>query len=282
MNRGNNNSPPRVIVIEPKNRFGLINIHELWQFRELLQVLTVRDIRIRYKQTALGVLWVILQPLVAMVVFTMVLHDAAGLSSPSNIPYPIYTFSGLVIWNYFSDALTRSSRSLLADTALIAKIYFPRLMAPLASIIAPLFDFMFAFAILFAMMFYYDMHFTWRLLLAAPIILVTALCASAFGVWLAALNVEYRDIAYAVPMALNMWMFLSPVVYSPSKLGGTLKIIYALNPMAGILMAFRWCMLGRGTVDWGIFAVSMVVLTACLIGALAYFKRVERTFADAI
>ena len=269
-------------VIEPPRGWRLLGIRELWQFRELLQMLTLRDIKIRYKQTVLGIGWAVLQPFVAMVVFTIVLNRAAGVSSAPGIPYPVYTYSGLVIWLYFADAITRSSKSLVTNTVLVSKVYFPRLIAPLSAVVAPLFDSFFASVILLAIIFVYGLSISWTILFAPLVVMAAVLCATAFGVWLAALNVEYRDIGYAVPIAVQMGMFLTPVVYAPTNLGGTLKLIYSLNPMAGIVIAFRWSILGRGSVDWSIVFPSIGVLVFVLVSGILYFRRVERTFADAI
>jgi lipopolysaccharide transport system permease protein len=260
----------------------VVDLRELWQFRELFLMLTLRDVRIRYKQTVLGIGWAIIQPFAAMVVFTVVLNGAAGVQSEPGVPYPVYVFSGLVIWLYFSDAIGRASRSLVTNNMLVSKVYFPRLIAPFSGVAAPLIDFGLALIILFALMLWFGVGLHWTVILILPLLLATMLCAAAFGVWLAALNVEYRDIGYAVPLVVQLGLFLTPVVYSPSNVHGVLRVIYSLNPMAGIVMAFRSSLLQRGTVDWDVFATSMAVLVAVLVTGIFYFHRVEKTFADAI
>lgn len=269
-------------VIEPSDGWQFLGLKELWQFRELLRALTLRDVKIRYKQTILGMGWAVLQPFFAMVVFTVALNGAAGVQPEPGIPYPIYTYSGLVIWLYFSDAITRASKSLATNNMLVSKVYFPRLIAPLSGVAAPVLDFGIAMAILFVLMVWYGIGFSWTLLLTPLLLLAAVICATAFGVWLAALNVEYRDIGYAVPLAVQLWMFLTPVVYSLTNVEGALRIVYSLNPMAGIVIAFRWSVLHRGHVDWGMFVPSMAVLALVLVGGVMYFRRLERTFADSI
>lgn len=273
---------PSPVIIAPPSGLRLLGCSELWQFRELLLVLTKRDIRIRYKQTLLGMGWAVVQPFFAMVVFTIALNGAAGVQADEGVPYPIYTYSGLVIWLYFSEALTRASKSLVANNMLVSKVYFPRIIAPLSGIAAPLADFVVAFVILLLLMLWYGVGFSWTLALVPLFLLATILCAAAFGIWLAALNVEYRDIGYAVPLAVQLWMFLTPVVYSLKDIRGPLRIIYAINPMAGIVVGFRWSVLNNGSVEWRVFAPSMAVLLVVLVGGIIYFRHLERTFADSI
>jgi lipopolysaccharide transport system permease protein len=271
-----------VTIIEPGGGWQAIGLKEIWHHRELLRMLTMRDVKVRYKQTILGMGWAVFQPFVAMVVFTVVLNGVAGVQSEPGVPYPVYVYAGLVIWLYFSDAITRASRSLVTNNILVSKVYFPRLIAPLSGIAAPVIDFGLAMTILIILMLWYGVGVSWTLLLVPPLFLATMLCASAFGIWLSALNVEYRDIGYAVPLIVQLGMFLTPVVYSPSSLHGPLRVIYSLNPMAGIVMAFRWAVLARGSVDWGVFAPSMLVLVVILVSGVLFFRRIERNFADAI
>lgn len=271
-----------VTVIEPTRRLDRSSLAEIWHSHELLLMLTVRDLKIRYKQTLLGVGWAVLQPFAMMVVFTIVLNGVAGVQSEPGVPYPIYVYAGLIIWLYFSDAITRASRSLVTNNMLVSKVYFPRLIAPLSGVAAPLVDFGLAMAILFVLMLWYRIDLSWTLLLVLPLLVAALLCAAAFGIWLAALNVEYRDIGYAVPLVVQLGMFLTPVVYSPAGLHGILRIIYSLNPMAGIVMTFRWAVLHKGPVDWGILASSMTVIVVVLISGLVFFRHVEQSFADTI
>lgn len=271
-----------VTVIEPSRGWQLFGLREVWQFRELLHVLTMRDVKIRYKQTLLGMGWAVLQPFFAMVVFSITLNGVAGVQSEPGVPYPIFAYSGLLIWLYFSDAVTRASKSLVANNILVSKVYFPRLIAPLSGVAAPVVDFAIALAILVALMVWYGIAFSWTLLLVPLFLLAAVLCATAFGVWLAALNVEYRDIGYVVPLVVQLWMFLTPVVYAASDANGTMRVIYSLNPMAGIVTGFRWSVLHSGRVDWSVFVPSMTVMAVVLTGGVLYFRRLERTFADSI
>jgi lipopolysaccharide transport system permease protein len=273
--------PPTTVVVPPKGWQGP-GLRELWRYRELLRVLSMRDVRIRYKQTILGMGWAVLQPFMAMVVFSIVLNGAAGVQSEPGIPYPIFTYSGLVLWLYFSEALTRASKSLVTNNMLVSKIYFPRLVAPLSGVLAPLVDFVIAFVILIVMMVVYRVPLSWPILLAPVFVLAAILCATAFGVGLSALNVEYRDIGYAVPLAVQLWLFLTPVVYPATNVTGALQVIYSLNPMAGIISGFRWAVIGGSAPNWLQVATSSIVLLVVLVAGELYFRRVERTFADAI
>lgn len=271
-----------VTAIKPSGRWRLSDMTEILAARELLWMLTLRDIRVRYKQTVLGIGWAVLQPVFGMVVFTIVLHRAAGLSSPKGIPYPIYVYSGLAVWLYFADATTRASMTIVTNRALVTKVYFPRLIAPLSGVFAPLLDFAFALLVLFALMLFYGTAVGWSLL-ALPLFIVAAVfTAMAFGVLLAALNVQYRDIMYAVPLAVQLGLFLTPVVYDPSHLDGLIKWIYSLNPMAGVVMGFRWSILHRATLDWSVVLISQLTMLSILVLGIVYFRRVERTFADAV
>lgn len=269
-------------VIEPSKGWQFIGFRELWQYRELARSLTMRDIKVRYKQTVLGLGWAILQPVFAMVVFSIALNRAAGVQSEPGIPYPVYTYAGLVIWLYFADALNRASASLVTNNMLVSKVYFPRLIAPLSGVASPVIDFVIAMVVLLLLMAGYNMAISWTLLLTPLLLLAGVLCAAAFGVWLAALNVEYRDVGYAVPLFVQLWLFLTPVAYSVDNVHGILRLVYSLNPMAGIVIAFRWAVLHRGRADWSVFASSMGVLVVVLVTGLLYFRRVERNFADSI
>lgn len=269
-------------VIEPSIGWHVRGLTEIWHYRELLRALTMRDIKVRYKQTLLGLGWAIIQPFFAMVVFTIALHQAAGVQSDTGIPYPVYSYSGLVIWLYFADAINRASASLVTNNMLVSKVYFPRLIAPLSGVAGPVLDFAIAMVVLVLLMVWYGVDLQWTLLLTPLLLLAAVLCATAFGVWLAALNVEYRDIGYAVPLFVQMWLFLTPVAYSLENVRGPLRLVYSLNPMAGIVIAFRWAVLHRGRADWGIFASSMAVLLVVLISGVLYFRRLERNFADSI
>jgi lipopolysaccharide transport system permease protein len=210
------------------------------------------------------------------------LNGAAGEHSEPGVPYPIFSYAGLLVWQYFSEGVNRASKSLVTNSVLVSKVYFPRLVAPLSGVLAPLVDFAIAFVILIGLMAYYGTSVSWNLLLVVPFLLIAILCASAFGILLAALNVEYRDVGYAVPISLQLWMFLTPVVYPAEHVHGALRVIYALNPMATVVAGFRWAILGSSAPDWDLALPSMLVLALVFFGGVMYFRRTERTFADAI
>jgi len=216
------------------------------------------------------------------VVFTIVLHRGVGVASEPGIPYPIYTFSGLIIWQYFSEALQRSSRSLTANNVLVTKVYFPRLVAPLSGILFPLLDLAIAFVVLVGMMIYYDFGISWTIVLVVPLVVATLMTAAAFGVGLAAMNVEYRDIGQAVPVSLQLWMFLTPVFYAASSITGPLKALDWVNPMSNILQAFRWSVIGTDPPDLWPSVTSAALTLIILVCMLRYFERMQRSFADAI
>ncbi len=270
------------VVIEPHRGWRGIGLRELWRFRELVRALAGRDIKIRYKQTLLGFVWAILQPFMLMVVFTFMLHGVGKVAGDPNLPYPIFSFSGLVLWQYFSDSVSRSAISLVSNNVLVSKVYFPRLAAPLSGVVAPMLDFTIAFVMLVGMMAWYGIAPTalmpWALLFMA----MTAITALAFGVWLAALNVEFRDVGYAVPLLMQIWMFAGPVAFSAANVSGVRRWVFALNPMGGIILGFRRAMLGHGPFEWWMVGVGFGITVVVLVTGLMYFARVERTFADAI
>lgn len=270
------------VVIEPHHGWRGIGLRELWRFRELVRALAGRDIKIRYKQTLLGFLWAVLQPFMLMVVFTFMLHGVGNVAGDPGLPYPIFSFSGLVLWQYFSDSVSRSAISLVSNNVLVSKVYFPRLAAPLSGIVAPMLDFVIAFVMLLGMMLWYGIAPTHLMPWAILFLLMTAITAMAFGVWLAALNVEFRDVGYAIPLLMQLWMFAGPVAFSASNVSGVRKWVFALNPMGGILLGFRRAMLGKGPFEWWMVGVGFSISVVMLVTGLLYFNRVERTFADAI
>lgn len=275
-------SDPVEVHIEPTHGWQGFGVREVLDNLELLRSLTMRDVIIRYKQTILGMAWAVLQPLMAMVVFALVLNGAAGVRSEPGVPYPIFSYAGLLVWLYFSEGVNRASKSLVTNSLLVTKVYFPRLVAPLSGVLAPLVDFAIAFVILLGLMAYYGTHLSWTLTLVVPFLLIAIVCATAFGIWLAALNVEYRDVGYAVPLALQLAMFLTPVVYPAQHVHGALRVIYAINPMATVVAGFRWAILGSAAPDWDLALPSMLVLAFVFVTGVMYFRRTERTFADAI
>jgi lipopolysaccharide transport system permease protein len=268
-------------IIEPSRGWLGLNFRELWDYRELLYFLTWRDVKVKYKQTIIGAGWAILQPLVTMVVFTLVFKTIADMPS-DNIPYPIFTYTALLPWNLFAGALNRSTVSLVAQSNLISKVYFPRMIIPLSATISGLVDFVIAFVILLAMMFWYRIVPTVAVLSLPLFVIIALVAALAVGLWLSALNVRYRDVGQAIPFLVQIWMFASPVAYSISALPEKWRLLYSLNPLAGVIEGFRWAMLRKETPDFVVIGISTVAMIALLLSGIVYFKRTERTFADLI
>jgi homopolymeric O-antigen transport system permease protein len=255
-----------------------VNLRELWEYRELAYLLAWRDITIRYKQTVFGATWVVIQPLLLMVAFSVFFGQLAKV--PSNgIPYPIFSYTALLPWNYFSQSLMRSSNVLVGSTALITKVYFPRLLLPISSVLSPLFDFGVAFLVLVAMMVYYQFWPTPAMLMA-PVLLLLALMASlGVGMWLSALNVDYRDFANVLPFLVQVWMFGTPVAFPSTLLEEPWRTLYGLNPMTGVIEGFRWALLGQELMLWQL-VLSASVSIALMVSGAFYYRRAERTFAD--
>lgn len=265
----------------PDRGFFDLDLGDLWHFRELLYFLFLRDIKIRYKQTALGAGWAILQPLLTMVVFTLIFGGLAKVSS-DGAPYPIFSYAALLPWNFFAHGVSRSSSSLVENAQLITKVYFPRLVLPIATAIAPIVDFAIAFVILLAMMAWYRITPTWRMT-TLPIFLGLAFASSlAISLWLSAINVRYRDVRHAVPFLVQFGLFVSPVAYPASAVREQWQLVYSLNPMVGVIEGFRWALLGNITPNWTAVAISAAAVAALLVGGLLYFKKMELTFADVI
>jgi lipopolysaccharide transport system permease protein len=270
-----------VTIIEPARGWLSLNLHEIWAYHELVYFLIWRDVKVRYKQTVIGAIWVILQPLMTMVVFTLVFNRIAKISS-DGLPYPIFAYAALLPWNLFAGALNRSGNSLVGQSNLISKVYFPRLIIPLSATVSGVVDFAIAFVILIAMMVWYGIAPNWGVL-ALPLFILLALAAAfSVGLWLSALNVRYRDVGYALPFLVQLWLFASPVAYPTSVVPEQWQFLYSLNPMAGVIEGFRWALLGKAQPDFGVIAVSGAAVIAVLFGGLVYFKRTERTFADVV
>jgi lipopolysaccharide transport system permease protein len=270
-----------VLVIQPTRGWRHINLREIWRYRELLYFFTWRDIKVRYKQTVIGVLWAVIQPFLTMVVFSVFFGRLAKIPS-EGIPYPIFVYTGLLPWTYFSQSLTRSSESVVASANLIRKVYFPRLVTPISASLSALVDFFISFAILLALMLYYKFLPTIGVFLFPVLVLLTFLCSTGIGFWLSALNVMYRDIRYAVPFVVNLGMFLTPVIYPVSIIPERYSWILYLNPMAGIIESFRATILGYKSIPvFGlIFSVGITLL--CFVSGVFYFRRMEKTFADVV
>lgn len=269
------------VVIEPKKGWAPVDLRELWRFRELLYFLAWRDIKVKYKQTALGVVWAVLQPVLAMLIFSFIFGRLASIPS-EGAPYPVFVLTGLLFWNYFAAVLTQSTTSLVTGANLVSKVYFPRLIIPASSAIAALIDFLIGFAVLVAIMLWYGVGLNAGMLLAPVIMVVTLVNAVGFGIWLSALNVRYRDIQYAVPFLVQIWMFASPVIYPSSLLGEKWSWLMYLNPMSGVIEAIRPLMLSNKAIPWEGLAVSAAIGIAVFLGGVFYFRRVERHFADVI
>ena len=270
-----------VTRIEPSRSWPSLNLKEIWEYRELLYFLIWRDVKVKYKQTIIGAGWAILQPLITMIVFTLVFKKIADIRS-DNIPYPIFAYTALLPWNLFAGALNRSTVSLVTQVSLISKVYFPRLIIPLSATISGIIDFAIAFVLLVGMMFWYGIVPT-AAVLSLPLFITIALVAAlSVGLWLAALNVRYRDVGHTVPFLIQIWMFASPVAYPVSVIPEKWRLLYSLNPLAGVIEGFRWAMLGKESPDFVVIAISAIAMIALLFSGIVYFKRTERTFADLI
>lgn len=274
-----NNLP--MAVYEPTRGWLSLRLNEIWQYRELLYFLTWRDVKIRYKQTALGVAWAVLQPLITMVIFSVIFGQLASLPS-DGIPYPVFSYAALLPWGLFSGALQRAGTSLVANSNLITKVYFPRLVIPFSAVAAGLLDFLIAFVVLMGLMLFYKIQLTWMILTIPLFMLLAVLTALAVSLWLSALNVQYRDVQHIIPFMIQAWMYASPVAYSAGLIPtGPWRIIYGLNPLAGVIQGFRWALLGASPSD-ELLIVSVVIVFILLTSGLYYFRRMERTFADVI
>lgn len=267
-------------LIEPPHGLAALKLRELWSYRELVYFLTWRDVLVRYKQAVLGVAWAVLQPVLTMIVFSVIFGNLIGVSSGS-VPYPVFSFTALLPWQLFAGSMQRSGTSLVASAGLITKVYFPRLVIPLSSVLGGLVDFAISFLVLIALMAYYHMTPTWNALWIPAFVLLTLVTAFAVGLWLSALNVLYRDVQYIIPFLIQLWMYLSPVVYPVTYIRGKWQFLYALNPMVGVIQGFRWALLG-GDPPSKLLAVSVAVVLFILVTGLYYFRRMERTFADIV
>jgi len=275
-------SEPSTIYIKPTTGLAALNLRDLWVYRELVFFMIWRQLKVRYKQTALGALWAIIQPLMTMIVFNFIFGNVAKVPT-DNIPYPIFSYTALLPWGLFTTALNQASRSLTTNQNMVTKIYFPRLVLPISSVLAGLVDFAIAFVILIGLMFYYGVTPAWNVLWTLPFFLLLSIIA-ALGVslWLSAINVQYRDVNYALPFITQFWLFITPVAYSASVISEKWQLVYSLNPMAGVVNGFRWALLGAGTGPDLALWVSVIISLVILVSGLFYFRNMERTFADTI
>lgn len=270
-----------VLVLKPSRGWMGINLKEIWKYRELLFFLIWRDVKVRYKQTVFGATWAIIQPFFMMVIFTVVFGNLARIPS-DGIPYPIFSYTALVPWTFFASGLNKSSNSLLASSALIKKIYFPRLVIPLATVFSGLVDFVLAFIVLLGMMMFFGIVPTVAVLWLPFFLLLALVTSLGVGLWLTAMNVQFRDIRYIVPFLVQAWMYASPVVYPSSLLSEPWRTVYGINPMAGVVEGFRWALLGTNTKPGPIIFVSTLVALVLLISGAFYFRRLEKSFADVV
>jgi len=274
---------PTTVYIKPTTGLAALNLRDLWVYRELVFFMIWRDIKVRYKQTALGAAWAVLQPVLTMLVFNFLFGNIAKLPTDGGIPYPIFSYTALLPWGLFATALNSASRSLTSNQNMITKTYFPRLVLPMASVLGGLLDFAIAFVVLIGMMFYFGItpgiHAIWALPLFILLSIVTAL---GVALWLSAINVQYRDVGYALPFLSQFWMFVTPIAYSSSVISERWQVIYALNPMAGVVNGFRWALLGVGNPPDLLIGISAAISVLILLSGLVYFRNMERTFADTI
>ncbi len=275
-------TPPQVptLVIRPPRKWVPIDFSELWSYRELLYFFVWRDVKIRYKQTGLGVAWAVIQPLFTMVIFSVIFGGFAQIPS-EGIPYPLFTLAALLPWQLFSEGLTRSTLSMVSNAPIMTKVYFPRLIMPIAGILSPIVDFLVAIGILVLMMAYYGFVPTANVVFLPAFILLALATSLGVGLWLSALNVQYRDFQYTVPFLIQVWLYASPVVYSTSMVPEQYQLLYGLNPMAGVIEGFRWALLGTAPPS-GIIGLSVVVVLVLLVSGAFYFKKMEQYFADIV
>lgn len=274
---------PTTVYIKPTSGLAALNLRDLWIYRELVFFMIWRDIKVRYKQTALGAAWAILQPVLTMLVFNFLFGNIAKMETDGGIPYPVFSYTALLPWGLFSTALNSASRSLTSNHNMITKTYFPRLVLPMASVLGGLLDFAIAFVVLIGLMFYYGITPGLNAIWALPLfILLAIITALGVALWLSAINVQYRDVGYALPFLSQFWMFVTPIAYSSKVISEQWQVVYALNPMAGVVNGFRWALLGVGNPPDLLIGISAAISLLILVSGLFYFRNMERTFADTI
>jgi lipopolysaccharide transport system permease protein len=273
---------PRVRRIQPSRRRVPLNLRELWAYRELLFFLIWRDVKVKYKQTALGAAWAIIVPLFATIVFTLVFNRGLHVKPEYHVPYPLFVFTAMLPWTYFTACLSASSMSIVGNRNLITKVFFPRLLIPLGSVVAPVIDFLCAFTVLVGMFVWYGRAPHWHAVVIPVFLGLALLTAFGVGLWLSALNVRYRDVPYVLPFMTQIWFFLTPILWGLTAVKPHTQSLLALNPMTGVIDGFRWAVLGRGLPHYQIYFESFGIGLALMLSGLWYFKRVERYFADLI
>lgn len=267
--------------IEPSNGFVSLKLGEIWAYRELLYFLIWRDVKVRYKQTALGVAWAVIQPVMTMVIFSIFFGKLAKLAS-DGVPYPIFAFAALVPWTLFSNGLTQGTNSLVSSSNLIRKVYFPRLIIPTATVLAGVVDFAIAFGVLLVLMGVYGITPTLNILWMPVFLMLSLITSLGVSLWLSALNVEYRDVKYVIPFLTQVWLFATPIAYASSLLSEPWRTIYGINPMVGVVEGFRWALLGTDTQPGYMILVSTLAAVLILVTGAFYFRRMEKTFADVV
>jgi lipopolysaccharide transport system permease protein len=267
--------------VRPAHRFVGLQLGELWDYRELLVFLAWRDIKVRYKQTALGAAWAVIQPFFTMVVFSIFFGRLAGIPS-DGVPYPVFSYAALVPWTFFANGLTQSADSLVGSANLLRKVYFPRLAIPIATVLAGIVDFVIAFAVLVVLMGLYGVTPTANVVWLPAFLALALVTALGVGLWLSALNVQFRDVRYVVPFIVQFWLFATPIAYPSSLLEEPWRTVYGINPMVGVVEGFRWALIGTSTAPGPVVVVSAAVAVAVLIGGAFYFRRMETTFADRV
>jgi lipopolysaccharide transport system permease protein len=272
----------RVTRIKPSNRFFSLDVGELWHYRELGFILAWRDIKLRYKQTFLGVAWAVIQPVMMMVVLTLIFNRVLKINPEYHVPYPLFSYTGLLPWLYFNACLTQTSTSIVSNSPLVTKVYFPRLLIPLASIISPLVDFLISSVVLAGLFAYYGIVPHWHTVAVPAFMLMALVTALGIGLWLSALSVRYRDIPYALPFLVQLLFFLSPLAYPAGDVPHAFRWLFALNPATGLIDGVRWAVLGRGVPHYTVFGTSAAVGVFLLVTGLVFFRHTERSFADVI
>jgi len=270
-----------VVVIEPRRGWAAMNLKEVLEYRELLYFFVWRDLKVRYKQTILGALWAILQPLITMLVFSVFFGRLAKMPS-DGVPYPLFSFAALVPWTFFATGLSQSSNSLVSGANMLRKIYFPRLVMPTASVLAGVVDFGLAFLVLVGMMFFYGFTPSAAVVILPALLLLTVITSLGAGLWLSALNVQFRDVRYIIPFLVQIWLLATPIAYSSNLLPDRWRTLYAINPMVGVVEGFRWALLGTGTAPGPMLLASSVAALLLLVSGIFVFRRMERNFADVV
>ena len=274
--------PLRTFRIRASKNGVRLDLPELWAYRELLYFLVWRDVKVKYKQTFIGVAWAIIQPLASMIIFSVIFGHLAGINPGLGIPYPLFVFAGLLPWSYFASSLSLSSSSLTGNSNLVTKVYFPRLVIPLAAIVSPLIDFLMAFLILIALFAWYGRTPNWHTVAIPAFLFLALLTALGVGLWLSCLNVRYRDVPYEIPFVTQLWLYTTPVIYPVSIIHKDWQWVIALNPMTGVIESFRWAVLGVGVPRYTVFFIGLAMGTCLTVSGLWYFRRTERHFADGI